>query len=96
MLHFGSIHIHNMPSCHDIAGLSEIELKHDGILHGRNTYEVKHMFGLVRARWASVRIGHAETTSDEVWLSPAQALSLLTWLEQERTTLEQIIKEQDV
>ena len=67
--------------------------KHDGKLGGRNPYSVCCVIGK-RTHYAGVRIGHDEVTSTEIWLSPAQALSLLAWLEQEEDELQRLAKEQ--
>jgi hypothetical protein len=39
--------------------------------------------------------GHGDMESSSIKLDAKQALLLLTWLEQERETLEQLAKEQD-
>lgn len=67
--------------------------KHDGELGGRNPYQVCCVIGK-KTQAGGVRIGHAEVTSTEIWLSPAQALSLRDWLIQESPTLERLAKEQ--
>jgi hypothetical protein len=55
-----------------------VELHHDLVTH-----------------FTSVRIsgGHGGYDSTEIFLDPEQALSLLTWLEQEKTTLAQMVAE---
>lgn len=67
--------------------------KHDGTLSGRIPYQVCCVIGK-KTQSAGVRIGHKETTNDEIWLSPAQTLSLLDWLQQEKETLTRLAKEQ--
>lgn len=71
----------------------ESALKHDGKLDA---------YGYVKIdEYPSVEIasrGDEETTLsyyETVHLTPTQALSLLAWLQQERETLERLVKEQD-
>lgn len=67
---------------------TEKQAKQSKVLEGNNPYIVEYMFQH-RPAMTDIRIGHGgEATDDEVWLSPAQALSLLEWLQQERETLE--------
>jgi hypothetical protein len=69
------------------------EQKHDGKLS--EFYEVRYLENSYRAGKPRVFIGDGGHISDHIELEPLVALSLLTWLEQERATLEQLAKEQE-
>ncbi|SRR6266567_401375 len=62
--------------------------KHDGKLEGGDTYEVYYDGSLICIQ------GTYNLKDYEVILEARQALSLLTWLRQEETTLEELAKEQ--
>jgi len=61
--------------------------KHDGILSNYQ-YHPHHV------EWASNQVQIQDDTYEYVGLDAKEALSLLAWLEQERSTLEQLAKEQ--
>lgn len=84
---------HTMPFCVCPVKTIESTEKHDGQINGRNSYKVALMFPQ-RPEIANIRIGHDETTDDEVWLSPAQFLSLMEWGRQNSIQIEQLAKEQ--
>jgi len=93
MLHFGSIHIHNMPSCRDIAGLQV--KKHDGVLG--EPFALHAHYDSVPAVVADLDIPgiRVSGTCGYIPLTPQQALSLRDWLIQESSVLEQMATVQD-
>jgi hypothetical protein len=64
--------------------------KHDGKLDDCEDAKVQH--GAMYPGEVGIYI---RSTDDMIYLDPSQALSLLIWLEQERSTLEQLAKEQE-
>lgn len=75
-------------------GHPNLEQEHNGKLGSAdNIYLVKYMLKQI-PNSTSVWIGrNTELRSDEIWLSPEQALSLLDWLRQEEDNLKRLVKD---
>jgi hypothetical protein len=68
------------------------ETKHDGKLDADGHLNV-YLFKGPYASHMGIENSHRDTGDEEV-LSPKQALSLLAWLEENRTRLEKLVREQ--
>lgn len=66
--------------------------KHDGKIN--SYYEARYVQDQHRKERVFVGDG-AHSLSNHITLSPSESLSLLAWLRQEESTLEQLVKEQE-